>query len=141
MPTIETLPADVRAEVADVCTDAAALLGVPLEAEPAVIVDAIEAHVSRDRDVSDDAVVALGALLGEQYVRGLDWRWAVLDYGDDTVFSVVDPSGRFANQPMRWMLDVARDPEREIAFRLNYEMVRTGDLAPPEGVELPLLFH
>lgn len=141
MPTLETLPQDVRDEVVEVCEEAAALLGVPMDAEPGAIVDAIEARIRDDRAVSEDEVVALGALLGEQYVRGLGWAWGVVDYGDDRVYSVVSADGRLANHPMRWLHEVVLDPDREIAFRLNYNMVADGAVTPPEGAEQPMTFH
>lgn len=141
MPTLESLPTDVRDEVVEVSAEAAEELGVAIDAEPYDIVSAIEERIVADRTASDDEVVALGALLGEQYVRGLGWAWGVVDYGDDRVYSVVSPDGRIANHPMRWVHDVVLDPEREIAFRLNYNLVLAGEAEVPDDAERPATFH
>jgi hypothetical protein len=132
---VEPVSPEVVAEIETVGPQVAAVLGVGVDDEPQSIVAAIDQYVDEHRaeEIDVDVVVALGALLGSQYVRAFGWKWAALGHPDDeAVFSVVDQDHTIANQPLHWVRDVA-ERGRDVNFLLNFNMVAAGDVPPPRG--------
>lgn len=102
MPTVNEVEPSVVAELIEQIPIGSALCGARPDDAPKAVVTAINDWVSafRDRGESPERenAVALGVLLGEQYVRAFSWRWASLAYPDGSRHSRWSiprrPSGR-----------------------------------------------
>ncbi|PXB80751.1 hypothetical protein CW299_35570, partial [Pseudomonas aeruginosa] len=77
MAEINPLSTDLQQQLADLQAQGLALLGIAADETPAQIVAAVTDYVrdarAQGRSLDDEAVFALGALIGAQYVRGLGW--------------------------------------------------------------------
>ena len=78
-------------------------------------------------------------LIGEQYVRGLGWRWVTWREDEaDVIIAVIDQPGLAGNRPIVWLDRLLRDADVEIAIELNYAMVEA-DTHPTGSVDQPLM--
>ena len=76
--------------------------------EPEALVSRIQLHIQQVRagiapSPSEDVVVALGALLGEQYVGAAGWQWTVRLHEEGEAHVVVDPSRAWMVMPIQWV--------------------------------------
>ena len=105
--------------------------------EPKSIVAKINEFVSDTKEgnqrFSEDEILALGILLGWQYVKGLNWHWGEVIWGLDQASSaigVLNEDNSLFNNPMAWMNNVLIT-EKVPNFMLNYNMVAAGNV--PKG--------
>lgn len=145
MPTTARLEADVMDEIRNESSAAWELLQLDPSTPPEDVVYAIDRFLADRRaaqqEIERDDVLALGVLLGEQYVRGHDWHWTNLTYPDGTTaFAVTNALETMGNQPMNWVFDIAQHPDREISLMLNYNMIAIGN-APAGAPGDPAMFH
>ena len=134
MTTVNPVHADIPAQLVEASTSGAALVGVSLEDSPLAIVTAINEHARTTRDaeviLDDDSIVALGALLGGQFIREFGWTWNELDYGDDnTAFAVLNEDHSSGTPPLNWVYSTYKNGY-EINFLLAFNMVAAGSLPP-----------
>ena len=87
MAEINPLSTDLQQQLADLQAQGLALLGIAADETPAQIVAAVTDYVrdarAQGRSLDDEAVFALGALIGAQYVRGLGWHWGDVTWDGD----------------------------------------------------------
>jgi len=75
--------------------------------------------------MNDDEIYALGALLGCQYVKGLNWHWgsAVWDYDEENgAIGVLSQDDSLFNNPIGWIGKVLDSPGGT-PFLLSYNMI------------------
>ena len=130
-------------EFADYGSQMLALKG---DENPKEIVSKINQFVSdakeQKRQFSQDEILALGILLGWQYVNGLQWEWgeAVWDGDIDTsAIGVLNADNSLFNNPMAWMNSVLNS-DRVPNFLLNYNMV-AGNKVPKAQPNEARMFH
>lgn len=92
------------------------------------------------RAIDPDDVIALGVLVGNEYVRGLKWHWAQMNYEDQSYEIVTDSTQGIMNRPITWVHRLVEFPDLEIAIALNYNMVAAGNCPTPNPAE-PQLFE
>ena len=132
MPTVTPLTSDVVAEISHLLPSGYQRLELSPRTAGAEVLGAIEEVLRQHRAGQDEldreAVLTLGVMVGDVYVRELGWEWVNLEYPDGSAFAVVDPTHVVGNQPMNWVYDIAVNPGREIALVLNLAMAVAGDL-------------
>lgn len=146
MAEIREVDAETIADITGYAPKGLAIIGMAEEAAPKDVVAAITEHVralkAERRSLTKDDTLALGILLGWQYVRGFEWHWAevVWDFDEDTAAIGVLPADNslFIN-PMWWMNDTV-NTDRATNFMLNYNMVAAHNVPPAERDEA-LGFH
>ena len=146
MAEIREVDAETMADIHSYATTGLTLLGLAENTAPKDIVAAITEYVralkAEQRSLSKDDTLALGILLGWQYVHGLGWHWAevVWDFDEDTATIGVLPTDNslFIN-PMWWMNDTV-NTDRATNFMLNYNMVVAHNV-PPAAHDEALGFH
>lgn len=127
MPDITTLTDDVVEEILEVAPNGYARLGLIPESDPREVLRAVEEvlrlHRRGEDELDGQDLVTLGVVVGDVYVRTLDWEWAELTYGPEAkAYAVLDPTAAVGNQPMNWVYDIARNPDREIALASGYDV-------------------
>lgn len=71
------------------------------------------------------AVFALGALIGAQYVRGLGWHWGDVTWDgdpDSAAVGVLSPDESLFNNPIGWVSQIA-ESGGGVPFMLSYNMI------------------
>ncbi|VFS84877.1 Uncharacterised protein [Pseudomonas aeruginosa] len=124
-----------------------ALLGVAADETPAQIVAAVTDYVrdarEQGRSLDDEAVFALGALIGAQYVRGLGWHWGDVTWDgdpDSAAVGVLSPDESLFNNPIGWVSQIA-ESDGGVPFMLSYNMILANQVplferaAPPVSIE------
>ncbi|MFF2528544.1 hypothetical protein ACFVS2_06475 [Brevibacillus sp. NPDC058079] len=112
---------------------AAKLLQVKLDDQPHDIVKVITEWVrelkSNKQTLENDDCIALGVLLGEQYVRAFSWHWGTVN---DSSAAVLNADNSIAIQPIFWVDEVVTNREGT-NFMLNFNMVADGNMpiCPP----------
>ncbi|VFT09812.1 Uncharacterised protein [Pseudomonas aeruginosa] len=119
MAEINPLSTDLQQQLADLQAQGLALLGVAADETPAQIVAAITDYVrdarEQGRSLDDEAVFALGALIGAQYVRGLGWHWGDVIWDgdpDSAAVGVLSPDESLFNNPIGWVSQIAEKRRR-----------------------------
>jgi hypothetical protein len=114
------------------------LLGLAETAEPAVIVEAVDAFVFEWQDgkrpdpklLSDEeAPYAMGSLWGAQLVRRFNWDWAMLtfhDRGDSTAPGVVAPDRSLAVYPFHFLMGALAHQTVDATIALSFNMLEAG---------------
>ncbi|WP_236174881.1 hypothetical protein [Pseudomonas pseudonitroreducens] len=130
MAVIIPLSAELQQQLEDLQQQALALLRLAPELPPHEVVAVITEYVrdakAQRRDVDDDAVFALGALLGRQFVLGLGWHWGDVTWDDDpdtAAIGVLNPDDSLFNNPIGWVSQ-ALASEGGVAFMLSYNMIQ-----------------
>lgn len=130
MAVIIPLSAELQQQLEDLQQQALALLRLAPELPPHEVVATITEYVrdakAQRRDVDDDAVFALGALLGRQFVLGLGWHWGDVTWDDDpdtAAIGVLNPDDSLFNNPIGWVSQ-ALASEGGVAFMLSYNMIQ-----------------
>lgn len=90
--------------------------------------------------LSLDDQIALGVLLGHQYVRGLGWEWATFVDADYSAEVVADKARGIMNRPIHWVHLLITEPRRELAIVLNFNMMEAGNF-PPLDPSKPQFFE
>jgi hypothetical protein len=133
MAEIIPLSADIEQQLADLQQQGLALLQLAPELPPHEIVAAITQYVrdakAQQREVDDDAVFALGALLGRQFVEGLGWHWGDVTWDNDpdsAAIGVLNPDDSLFNNPIGWVSQ-ALGSEGGVAFMLSYNMIQANE--------------
>ncbi|MDR2220849.1 MAG: hypothetical protein LBE24_09800 [Methylobacillus sp.] len=118
-------------------------LGIGADMPPAEIVRVITERVrelkAENRSLDKDDTLALGCLLGRQYIRGFGWHWAevVWDFNEeDSAIGVLPQDNSLFINPMWWMSDTL-ETRTSTNFMLNYNMVAANNIPaaqPDEAV-------
>jgi hypothetical protein len=129
MAEIIPLSADLEQQLADLQQQGLELLQLAPDLPPHEVVAAITQYVrdakAQQREVEDDAVFALGALLGRQFVEGLGWHWGDVTWDEDpdtAAIGVLNPDDSLFNNPIGWVSQ-ALASEGGVAFMLSYNMI------------------
>lgn len=129
MAEIKPIPADVDNEIAELASIALTLLKLDRASKPEIVVAAITEFVRECKEknptIPDDEVFALGALLGSQYVRGLQWHWgSVVWDGDEAngAIGVLNHDNSLFTNPIGWIAEVLKS-EGGVPFMLSYNMI------------------
>lgn len=129
MAEINPLSTDLQQQLADLQAQGLALLGVAADETPAQIVAAVTDYVrdarAQGRSLDDEAVFALGALIGAQYVRGLGWHWGDVTWDgdpDSAAVGVLSPDESLFNNPIGWVSQIA-ESDGGVPFMLSYNMI------------------
>jgi hypothetical protein len=112
--TESSVPKDTATNLLGAGGEGAALAGVSADAEPPVIVAALNKYVfenfkkrkPRGVDFWDDRALPLGACWGTQLVRQFGWQWAFIvhhDFGDTKAIGVVDKKRSMAIYPFHYV--------------------------------------
>ena len=138
MPTVTPLTSDVVTEISQLLPSGYQRLDLSPRTSGTQVLGAVEEVLRQHRAGQDEldreAVLTLGVVVGDVYVRELGWEWVNLEYAEGSAFAVVDPTYVVGNQPMNWIYDIAGNPGREIALVLNLAMAVAGNLpAGPQG--------
>lgn len=146
MAEIRALAVDLQEEIRDFQEQGAAFLAVSQESAPADIVERINSFVRQlkqdEKSLSEDVVISLGVLLGEQYVRRFQWHWGEVIFDGDEENSqtcVLSPNNGVAINPIWWVNNVV-STGRPTNFLLNFNMVADGRLPNAQANEA-LGFH
>lgn len=117
------------------------IIGSDDTAAPEHIVNLITGYVrdlkARGEIPDEEEVLALGILLGAQYVRGFAWHWARVVWDgdeDNDAIGVLPADGSLFINPMWWMNDTLTT-DRATNFMLNYNMVAANNVPPAEPGE------
>ena len=132
--------------------EGAALIGVEVDADPAGVVDAIDAFVfawqggvRTPKRVFDpeDVPYALGGLWGEQLVRSFGWEWREVtfhEHGDTRAPGVLSPDRALAVYPIHFLIGCLQDPNVDATVMLSFNMLREGKVGhPPAGEYMNLM--
>ncbi|NIE62707.1 hypothetical protein [Burkholderia sp. Ax-1719] len=129
MAEIKPIPADVNNEIAELASIALTLLKLDSASQPEAVVAAITDFVRDCKDkrspIPDDEVFALGALLGSQYVRGLQWHWGsvVWDFDEQNgAIGVLNHDNSLFTNPVGWVDQVLKS-DGGVPFMLSYNMI------------------
>ncbi|MEP9315644.1 hypothetical protein ABKS89_00760 [Pseudomonas sp. LABIM340] len=133
MAEIIPLSAELEQQLADLQQQGLELLQLPPELPPHEVVAAITQYVrdakAQRREVDDDAVFALGALLGRQFVEGLGWHWGDVTWDEDpdtAAIGVLNPDDSLFNNPIGWVSQ-ALASEGGVTFMLSYNMIQANE--------------
>ncbi|MFB2637072.1 hypothetical protein ACE02P_03425 [Shewanella bicestrii] len=132
MAEINAIPDEIHKELEHLAEKGLALLSLTETTPPQEIVAAIT-ELTRDyranqRMMDDDVLYALGALLGWQYVRGLNWHWGsvVWDFDEaNGAIGVLNQDNSLFNNPIGWMDNIMAS-EGGVPFMLSYNMIAAG---------------
>ena len=138
MPDIQPLEEDLLQDLREYEADGLTLLQLDASAKPQTIVTRINERARQLKadgvTLAEDDVLALGILLGWQYLHAHGWHWASVAWDADTrAIGVLNRNNAWFINPMWWMNDVlsaARAPN----FLLNFNMV-AGNLPPGQANE------
>jgi hypothetical protein len=134
------LAAKSMAALGPASQDGLRILGLSETAEPATIVEAIDAFVFRWQDgtrpdpkvlSADDAPFAMGSLWGAQLVRRFDWEWAVVtfhDKGDSVAPGVFAPDRSLVVYPMHYLMGALAHPSVDVTIALSFNMLEAGTI-------------
>jgi hypothetical protein len=146
MATVKSVPNDVALEVQQLQANAATLLNVNMTDPAKDIVTTITEWTRAQKDAKsmpdDDTIVALGVLLGEQYVRAFGWHWGEVTWDDDPDNSstcVLSPNNSLSINPIGWVNAVYKE-RNSTNFLLNFNMVAAGKL-PNAAANQAMSFH
>ena len=104
------------------------MLQLDASAKPLAIVTRINEHARQLKadgvQLAEGDVLALGILLGWQYLRAHGWHWGRVTWDADThAIGVLNPSKAWFINPMWWMNDVL-NTARATNFLLNFNFGR-----------------
>lgn len=133
MAEIIPLSAELEQQLADLQQQGLELLQLAPELPPHEVVAAITQYVreakAQQREVNDDTVFALGALLGRQFVLGLGWHWGDVTWDNDpdsAAIGVLNPDDSLFNNPIGWVSQ-ALGSDGGVAFMLSYNMIQANE--------------
>jgi len=129
MAEIRDIPQDVAVEVEALSNAGMELLGLPPDSTPEAIVAALTEFIrtckAAHAELGDEQVYALGALLGCQYVLGLQWHWGsvVWDHDEENgAIGVLNHDNSLFNNPIGWVGKIV-EAEGGVPFMLSYNMI------------------
>lgn len=129
MTKIESVSSEIMNEINALKQNGLELLGIAPATEPHAIVAAITEYIRACRDTHSDLteqqLYALGALLGCQYVQGLNWHWGsvVWDYDEENgAIGVLSPDNSLFTNPIGWVSEVV-EGRSGVPFMLSYNMI------------------
>lgn len=148
MPDFQPLPSHLADEIEEFKDIGAEWIELQRSAAPADIVYAIKEKIGAickdglEWDQSD--AIALGVLLGEQYVRRFHWHWGYVcfgsEIGDDTYYPCVLSRNRSLSiQPIMWVTEILSG-HKPNNILLNFNMIATGH-EPRAQANQALGFH
>lgn len=150
MADIREIDSGTMADIVDLDAQGRHILRVSKNMLPSDVVDTITQYVDSlrtdGRSLPQDDVIALGVLLGWQYVSGLGWHWGEVVYDadeDNPVIGVLSSDNALFINPIGWMnhaLSPDPDATPDVTFMLNYNMVAAGSTPPAQPNEA-LGFH
>lgn len=134
MLEVHEIEIHIAEEIAECSATARELLHVEPGATPLEIVSEINAYIGKlkaDRcQLEHDDIVALAALLGDQYVAGFAWHWAkVMPRGDDAgaMYGVLTANNAILITPFWWVNHVMSSSHPS-NFLHNFKLVAAGKL-------------
>jgi hypothetical protein len=145
MIEIREVPQSVSEEIKHLESVGLNILGLHSTTLPRDVVAAITSLVRErneaGRPLSEGDEFALGALLGQQYVRGLNWHWGAVVWDADEengAIGVLNQDESLFNNPIGWMSKVCAS-DGGVTFLLSYNMI-DANMAPisPAGSATPL---
>jgi hypothetical protein len=129
MAEIREIPEDVAIEIEALSNTGMELLGLPAGSTPEAIIAAITQFVRTRKaahsGLPDEQIYALGALLGCQYVLGLQWHWGsvVRDHDEENgAIGVLNHDNSLFNNPIGWIGKIM-ESEGGVPFMLSYNMI------------------
>ena len=132
MAEINAIPDEIHKELEHLAEKGLALLSLTETTPPQDIVAAIteltRVYRANKRMMDDDVLYALGALLGWQYVKGLNWHWGsvVWDFDETNgAIGVLNQDNSLFNNPIGWMDNIMAS-EGGVPFMLSYNMIAAG---------------
>jgi len=144
MTVIHAMPEGAAAELGPMAARGATLCAVDPASAPVDVVRALNAWALERRSAGEtpegDQVIAVGALLGEQFVRAFGWRWAELvDEDGRTAFALFNPDETAAIEPINWAYWTLVDQD-EVTFALTFAMI-AADEYPRGPAGDPITLH
>lgn len=134
MAQISKLDQDTLEEITRYAALGLQLLELPEQSAPIDVVMRIDTALRQVRQgdmgmLEEDQIIALGVLLGEQYVRAFQWHWAeVLHKGDEEgITRVLSPDCAIGNNPIGWISELVSQT-RPINILSNFYSVTAGEL-------------
>ena len=112
--------------------------GLDQSAPPRDLLAWVQAHLDRIKDgevacPDEDGIVAIGVLLGTQYIRRLGWRWALVTWDDGAeAHSVVSHDSSIVITPLNWVYGILKGEEQTNVL-LNFNMVEGGAVSWAAG--------
>ena len=132
MIQIKDIPSDVVIEIETLQKVARNTLNISNEMSPKDIITSITEYVRKCIDekleITDNEMYAIGALLGNQYVKGLGWSWKSVDWTDkedDGAIGVLNTDYSYFNNPIGWVCRTIENSE-SVTFLLSYNMIEAG---------------
>lgn len=92
--------------------------------------------------VTEENIMGMGVLLGEQYVAAFDWHWGQVVRNGDVAHAgvfVLAADNSLAINPIGWINSVLTTPY-EANFLLNFNMV-AAQILPPATPNAAVVFH
>lgn len=128
---------ELMAQIARYQADACEHLELDPAQAPLVLVTAIHDYLAglkeNGGELEPDLTMALGLLLGEQFVRAFGWHWRQAAYGSAAVQTcIVAPGNLVAADAPGWVGDILLS-ERECNILAAFERVAAGILPRAEA--------
>lgn len=143
---ITKVPADVQEDLDRFGQMGVRLLEIGPDLPPHEIVaklkDFMNDVLDQKRALSEEEVIGLGVLLGDQYVTGLGWHWRGVTFRDEpeeTYYCVLSPDNVLGTPTISWMMDIVAG-KRKPSFMSGYNLIRAGQV-PPNPQRRPLMLY
>lgn len=140
------IEAEILADISERSATGRELLYIDADATPLEIVTEINAYIGKLKadqcQLEYDDIVALAALLGDQYVNGFGWHWAkVCPHGEDAgaMYGVLTANNAILITPFWWVNHVMNTAHPS-NFLHNFRLVAAGQL-PEAKAGAALGFH
>lgn len=134
LPEVIGIEPDLADEIAECSAAGRDLLLIAPSATPRDIVGEITDYVRKLQadacQLETDDVLALAALLGDQYVAAFQWQWAKVcarPDGGETFYGVLSPGHAIAITPFWWVSHCLQGGT-PAGFLRNFERVAAGDM-------------
>lgn len=129
MAEIKEVPNEVKDEIESLIKQGISLLNISTNMEPkdvvAAITDFIRVCKETQKKLTEEQLYAIGALLGCQYVKGLQWHWGcvVWDFDEENgAIGVLNADNSLFNNPIGWVSEIMNS-DGGVPFMLSYNMI------------------
>ncbi|MFK4136575.1 hypothetical protein VPH49_20655 [Pseudomonas luteola] len=132
MTEIKEIDESIREQLAELDQTARTYLSIASDELPDQVVATITEFIRDAKEtglsLDDDMIFALGALLGNQYVRGLGWHWGDVTWDLDTAaIGVLSPDNSCFNNPIGWVTQTL-ESSGGVPFMLSYNMIKANSI-------------
>lgn len=131
MVKIKEIPSDVVEQIDTLQKEAYNILNISDNMSPKDIVSIITEHtrkcIEEKIEITDNEKYAIGALLGNQYVKGLGWVWKSVDWNEnseDGAIGVLNTDFSYFNNPIGWVSQTIEN-SKPVTFLLSYNMIKS----------------